>query len=311
MGVRRTRPSFWDRYGIVLITIVPVMVFVLVFFFLPVILTVAMAFTDMDHRFQWNWIGLDNFKMMFKDPVVPKVFKNTLFYVFATLLLFNVGAGLLIAIITCLMPPSIGDTFRLLWLLPRMTPPVVYYLLWLGITMPYPHGILNQILVDFLGMTEYKSVNWISRAPWEVVILANGFVGASFGMIIFSSSIRSIPLDIIRAAKVDGASTLRIIKDIIIPFIKWPVLFVTVYQTLSLLTSFEYILLLTDGGPGFYTTEVWALYVYHVALGGWTNRFGYGAALSLILVIVGLVLSFIYFRVFRFREMIIEPKIEV
>ena len=291
--------------------LLPVALFIAVFFFLPVGLTIAISFTNMDYRFQWNFIGFGNFVRMLKDPIVTKVLQNTIFYVFTTLLLFNVGFGLLVALITSFVPPAVGNFFRLIWLLPRMTPPVVCYLLWLGITNPYPYGLLNFFLVDVFGLKEFKDVNWISAQPWAVVILANGFVGASFGMVIFSSAIKSISIDIIRAAKVDGAGLFRITKDIIIPLIKWPVLFVTAYQTLSLLTSFEYILLLTNGGPGFYTTEVWALYVYHMALSGWTQEFGYGAALSLILVVIGIALSIAYFKIFRFKELLIEPKIEV
>ncbi len=296
----------------VILLIAPVLVFIIIFYFMPVFLTFAMAFTDMDYRFQWNFVGFVNFQRMIRDPLITKILFNTLFYVFTTLLCFNVGYGLLLAILTSLIPPRVGNVFRLLWLLPRLTPPVVYYLLWLGITSPYPYGLINFFLVDILGLEQYKDVYWIYAAPWAVVILANGFVGASFGMLIIGSAIKSIPIDVIRAAKVDGASLFRLIKDIMLPILKWPILFVTAYQTLSLLTSFEYILLLTDGGPGFYTTEVWALHVYHKALsafGGW--EFGYGAALSLVLVVLGLALSILYFKIFRFRELIFEPKVEV
>jgi inositol-phosphate transport system permease protein len=95
--------------------------------------------------------------------------------------------------------------------------------------------------------------------------------------------------------------------------IRWPLLFVTAYQTLSLLTSFETILLLTGGGPGFYTTEVWALHAYHTALSNYfgNTEFGYGSALAAVLVVIGIIASVIYLRVFRFNEMVSEPKVEV
>jgi inositol-phosphate transport system permease protein len=89
-------------------------------------------------------------------------------------------------------------------------------------------------------------------------------------------------------------------------------LFVVTYQTLSLLTSFEQILLLTDGGPGLYRTEVWALTAYHRALSNYFGnaQWGYGAAFAVILVLVGVVLASVYMRVFRFDELVAEPKIE-
>jgi inositol-phosphate transport system permease protein len=95
--------------------------------------------------------------------------------------------------------------------------------------------------------------------------------------------------------------------------IKWPILFVITYQTLSLLTSFEQILLLTDGGPGLYRTEVWALTAYHRALSNYfgNNQWGYGSAWAVILVIVGVFAAVIYMRVFRFDELVEEPKIDL
>jgi inositol-phosphate transport system permease protein len=94
--------------------------------------------------------------------------------------------------------------------------------------------------------------------------------------------------------------------------IKWPLLFVTTYQTLSLLTSFEQIMLLTDGGPGLYQTEVWSLTAYHRALTSYfgNTQWGYGAAWSVVLVIIGIVMAVIYLRVFKFRELVEEPKID-
>ena len=115
----------------------------------------------------------------------------------------------------------------------------------------------------------------------------------------------------IYASEVDGANRWQQIRHIILPQIKWPILFVSVYQTLSLLTSFEHILLSTEGGPGT-STEVWALSAYHSALDNyWGNlQYGYGAALALVLVVVGVIMSLIYLRFFRFHELVKPPRID-
>jgi inositol-phosphate transport system permease protein len=95
--------------------------------------------------------------------------------------------------------------------------------------------------------------------------------------------------------------------------LKWPIMFVTAYQTLSLLTSFEYILLLTDGGPGFYTTTVWSLHAYKLALSNYSGnvQFGLGAAMAAFLVLIGIVVSIFYLRIFNYRALVAEPKVEV
>ncbi len=289
----------------------PLTVLVFLFFFIPVVLTIFISMTDMSTASltHWHFIGLRNYAKLIKFRWTKILLKNTIFYVATTLALFNVGMALVLGIVTTLIPRKHGMAARALWLLPRITPSVVYVMMWKWIAADAPYGIVNQHIFKPLGL---PTKNWVMAAPWVLVILVNGYIGASFGMIIFTSAIESIPRDFIYASLVDGATTWQRIKHIILPMIRWPLLFVTTYQTLSLLTSFEQILLLTDGGPGRYGTEVWALNAYHRALANyWGNiQFGYGAMLAAVLVVIGIIMSYVYLRVFKFNELVVEPRIE-
>ncbi len=290
----------------------PAAILVTVFFFIPVIILFVISLTDLsssNFSEPLHFVWIENYARLFRDRFFPKILLNTVRYVILTLGFFNVGMALVLALLTTHINRRAGFFFRMIWLLPRITPSVVYILMWRRIAHQPPFGILNQFLVPLGVEPRY----WLFEQPWLFVILVNGFVGASFGMIIFTSAIESIPKDYIMAAKVDGASTWQVIRDIILPLIRWPLLFVTTYQSLSLLTSFEYILLLTEGGPGLYTTEVWALTAYKRALKTYFghNQWGYGAAWGFILVLIGLILSIVYLRVFRFNELVEEPKIDV
>ena len=295
----------------------PALVVIMVFFFIPLVMVFILSFTDLDMtnigRLKWwhpaNW-DLENYVKIFTNKFFSKILFNTLFYVFTTLTLFNVGMALLVALITTHINRRVGFAFRVLWLLPRITPVVVYIMMWKAMAGPLPMGIINSYILGPLGIGNGEYL--LNTHPWVFVILVNGFIGASFGMILFSSAIEAIPKDYTMASKVDGATTWQTIRYVILPMIKWPLLFVTTYQTLSLLTSFEQILLLTDGGPRLYQTEVWALTAYHRALTSYfgNTQWGYGAAWSVILVIIGIVMAVIYLRVFRFRELIQEPRID-
>ncbi len=290
----------------------PAGVLVMVFFFIPVIILFVISLTDLsssNFSDPLTFIGLENFVRLFRDKFFPKILGNTFKYVILTLGFFNVGLALVLALLTTHISRRAGFFFRVMWLLPRITPSVIYILMWRRIAHQPPFGIINQFLEPLGVEPQY----WLYKQPWLFVILVNGFIGASFGMIIFTSAIEAIPKDYLTAAKVDGASTWQTIRDIILPMIKWPLLFVTTYQTLSLLTSFEQILLLTEGGPGLFTTEVWALTAYKRALKTYFghNQWGYGAAWGFILVIIGITMSVIYLRVFRFNELVEEPKIDV
>ena len=255
----------------------------------------------------WIWT-LENFRRMLLLPETKQILLNTGFYVASTLLLFNIGFALVLAITTFYLPKGQAAIFRALWFLPRITPSVLYVLLWKWLT--WDTGFINAVVTNF-GVTPRNWMLDTAANAWVTVILINGFIGASMGMIIFSSAMTAIPKQMLYASEVDGANRWQQIRHIILPQIKWPILFVTVYQTLSLLTSFEQIFLSTDGGPGS-STEVWALSAYHNALENyWGNlQYGYGASLALVLVVVGVIMSLLYLRLFRFKELVKLPRIE-
>lgn len=294
------------RYGVPLLFVAPATILILLFFVIPVITTLVLSTTDLSTITfrQPKWVGAQNYRDLFTDPFLAKILLNTTRYVLLTLL-FNVGMGLALALLSTSIPTRYGNQVRALWLLPRILPSVVYVLILQGLTREAPFGLVSNLL----GVSR----NWITAEPWTVIILANGLVGASFGMLIFTSAIRAIPSDLFYAAAVDGATTAQTVRRVVLPMLRWPILFVTAYQTLSLLTSFEYILLLTQGGPGFYTTTVWALHAYQLALSNYFGnvQFALGAAMAALLVVIGVIVSLLYLRVFNFRELVSEPKVEV
>lgn len=292
-----------------LLFMAPATILVVAFFFIPVILILGMSLTNMSTTtgFQnWKWVGLENYARILRNPETRDSLVATLKYVSLTLIIFNVGLGLIIALLSTHVPRRAGFLFRTLWLLPRLTPSVVYIMMWRYMAAAKPYGILNQhLLVPLGGSGDYL----LPPNAWLFVIMVNGFIGASFGMIVFSSAIESIPRDYMMAAFVDGCSVWQRIRYVILPMLRWPLLFVTTYQTLSLLTSFEQILLLTDGAFG---TEVWALWAYHRALANYYGQFqwGFGAALAAVLVVIGIAMAVVYMRYFRFDQLLQEPKIE-
>jgi inositol-phosphate transport system permease protein len=222
--------------------------------------------------------------------------------------LFNTTYAMVLAISTHYMPDAPAGFFRSLWLLPRITPPVIYVLMWKWLA--WDTGFISMALAPF-GV---PPKNWLlDSAPnaWFFVILINGFVGASMGMLVFASALRAIPKSQFWASEVDGASRWQQIRYVILPQLRWPILFVTCYQTLSLLASFDLILLATDGGPGG-STEVWSLAAYHTALNNYAGNleYGYGAAMALLLVIIGIVAALAYLRIFNYRTLIAKPLIE-
>ncbi|MCP4363206.1 MAG: sugar ABC transporter permease, partial [Chloroflexi bacterium] len=228
--VMAQNPAFRNTLG-ALSFMSPATFLVIIFFLIPVVLMFTLSMTDLASKNfsdPWTFIGLENYRRMFSDTFFPKILGNTIFYVVMTLGFFNVGLALILALLTNHINRRASFFFRLMWLLPRITPSVVYIVMWQRFVQVPPYGIINQFL-GWFGV-EHQPY-WLTEIPWVFVILVNGFVGASFGMIIFTSAIEAIPKDLITAAKVDGASAWQIIRDITLPMLRWPMLFVTSYQT--------------------------------------------------------------------------------
>jgi inositol-phosphate transport system permease protein len=303
-GAARARRRQWANFAIFL---GPAILLTVVFFVIPVIIDIVVSFTDMGRSLRVTEFSTKQYQRIFAgDSGVTAAIGITFVYVLGTLALFNVSFGLILALVTTSINKASGAFFRGVWLLPRMSPSVLYILLWTWVINPSKYGLLNQILMAVFGLAQPLDPH--TDAPMTIIIIANGFIGASLGMVIFTSAIRGIPEHLFHAARVDGAGGLSIIRHITLPALRWPISFVTIFQALSLMVSFEYILLLTRGGP-FNATTVYALYVYRRAFEG--GQYAYGAALALFLIVIGIVVALVGWRLFDMQKLLQRPRIEV
>ncbi len=300
----KSRRRQWTNFVIFL---GPAILLTVIFFVIPVIIDIVVSFTDMGRSLRVTEFSTRQYQRIFAgDRSLTTSIGITFIYVLGTLALFNVSFGLILALVTTSISRASGAFFRGVWLLPRMSPSVLYILLWVWVINPSKAGLLNQVLMAVFGLSE--PLDPLTDAPVALIIIANGFIGASLGMVIFTSAIRGIPEHLFHAARVDGAGGLSIVRHITLPALRWPISFVTIFQTLSLMVSFEYILLLTRGGP-FNATTVYALYVYRRAFEA--GQYAYGAALALFLIVLGILVALTGWRFFDMQKLLQRPRIEV
>ena len=192
---------------------------------------------------------------------------------------------------------TISGIFKSLIMVPMITPAVVYSILWIWLLDASKEGVINQIYMRVTGSD--MPLNWIAKYPMQIVIAATVLTSLAFGAINFSSAIKSISENQFKAARIDGASEWEIIKSIILPNIRGHIQFIALWETLGLFTNYVTILLITNGGPGS-RTEVWALSAYHKAF---TNQqYGYGAAISMMLILVVMILMILINKVMQSRS---------
>ncbi len=315
--------GLYRRYLFLAFLLAPLLTMMAIFWISPMVLTVYLSFTDLTIRnlIKFNVkFTLENFlRIVIIDPYVSEVIRITLLYV-TSVLSINALYSLVISIVIAyyIQYETLSIFYRVSWLLPRITPGIIYALMWNWFIDP-KYGLLNDMLKSLGIPSSFLPSSWLLEKPHSQILMiaVNGYIGASFGMIVYTAAIKSIPTDLLRAAKVDGASDLQTVRYIIVPLLKWPLLFVTAWQTLSLLSSYEQILMLWgSGGGGGYAgiakaagVMVWALYSYSKAFAEY--EYGYAAALSLVLVIVGIVLIVLYFKIFGFERMMQPSRVEV
>ncbi|SDW44070.1 carbohydrate ABC transporter permease [Paenibacillus sp. CF384] len=286
--------------------IMPFALLVLVFFVLPAIATVGMAFTDLNASMKPHFIGLSNFKRIMTDYNLPQILGNTAVFAILTLVISLLFA-LVIAIATqyFLKGKVTAVIYRVLWLIPSIIPSVVYVTFWKFIFDPTEGGLINEFLQNMGIISE--PVSWFTKGAMAIVILATIVSTVSGGMILLSSAINSIPEDLYKAARVDGASEKSVILKIILPTLKWPLMYITISDLIGFVSSYFFIMLLTNGGPMRDTTTL-SLYAFQQAFN--LKYYGYGAAVSLIVVFISFVLTLLLIRLFDFDQMIKPSRIE-
>ena len=285
----------------------PAIALLAVFFLAPIIVNIVIAFTDMGANLRVGEFTLRNFeRIVQRDARIPMVLLTTLIYVTGHAVHFQYrprrASG----------DHVDGDPGQARQLLPRVVAAAAHVS---GGALCDPVDMDRR--PDVIGPAQSRSpahsalppLNLRNDFPLLLVILANGVVGASFAMVILTSSVRSIPAHLANAARVDGRpANGACSRHVVAPALSQPIRFITIYQALSLLTTYEYILLITGGGP-VYDSTPYALYIYRRAFDN--GAYAYGAALALGLMVIGIAFTLVQWRVTNMRDTFAAPKIEV
>lgn len=271
--------------------LLPSIAIMLVFFIYPILLTFFYSFTNLAltgaSAKELKFIGFDNYIRMFQDPTVKVSIWNTLIFLFGSAVIGQQVLGFIIALLMKhkkkMVRRVIGTIVLAGWVTPEIVCALCLY------SFFGDEGTLNSILT-FFGIPD---VAWLYTVPMVTIILANIWHGTAFSMLVFQAALDDVPSEIEEAAVVDGASKRQILMRIIIPVIKDTITTNMMLVTLQTLGVFGLIYAMTGGGPGTSTTTL-PIFMYNQAFVNY--QLGYGTAISLLLLIIGIVLSLFYIR---------------
>jgi raffinose/stachyose/melibiose transport system permease protein len=271
--------AVWHLY----LFLVPTFVFVLVFEYYPALSAIFHAFTDWNGAGVWRWTGLENFQQLVQDPAIRIATANML-VLLAWRVVRTLTIPLFFAELIFNFPGQRAQFwFRFLLIIPLVIPTVVESLVWRFFLGPPPIGVVNAVLAD-------AGLGWLQRG-WlgdaAVALYALMFTGFPWvmpvAMLIYYAGLQAIPDTILDAARIDGASTLRRILAVDVPLVAGQMKLLLILNIIGGIQDFAWILIITDGGPG-YATMVPALYMYDQAFR--SGQFGYGSAIGLVLFLV-------------------------
>ncbi|MFS0752608.1 carbohydrate ABC transporter permease [Oceanobacillus sp. 1P07AA] len=271
----------------IIIGLLPAFLIYAVFAIYPILQSFYYSLMEWDGFTDMTFIGLDNFRNLFEDPLFWNSVKNNLYVVFASVL-GQVPIALFFALLLNRKIKGV-KFFRAVGFLPVVLSTVVISLTW-SLIYNSQNGMLNEFLRT-VGLG-FMAQNWLGDTKWVMiavlVTVVWQFVGLYF--IIFLAALQNVPTEVLEAAKMDGASEWTTTFKITIPMI-WDTIIVAVILCISgSLKTFDLIYVMTNGGPA-HSSDVMALYMFHETFNN--LQYGYGSAVSVFIFFFSLILIFI------------------
>jgi multiple sugar transport system permease protein len=246
----------------------------------------AQAISENTHSF----IGFDNYKSIFADPLLKESFFNTLIYTVGCLV-FQFSIGFLLALFFSKKFPLVKPIRGLVvisWMLPVTVTALIFKFMF-----SEGNGIINQILINLHFIQQ--PVSWLTNAGtamWSLII-ANSWIGIPFNMLLLTTGLNNIPGDILEAASIDGANGMQKFFRITVPMLKPTMMSVLVLGFVYTFKVFDLVFVMTNGGP-VDSTQVLSTYSYKLSFSYF--RFGEGAAAANVLFFCLFVVALIYLK---------------
>jgi raffinose/stachyose/melibiose transport system permease protein len=239
-----------------------------------------------------NFVGMDNYVSLTKDPIFIKALGHNLLWVVLSLILMVIPTLVLAVLISKVKR---GKTFfRAAFYLPSVLSLAVVGVLWSKIYDP-TMGPIN-ILLRSVGLDSIAR-NWLGEPLFVIPALVLASTWAFYGlyMILFLAGLQSIDPQVYEAADIDGAGPIRKFWYITVPSLRNTMNVVISMVIIHALKGFALIWIMTQGGP-FYMSEVVSTLVYKTAFS--MNQVSYAAAQSVVLgiIIIIFTIAFNYYR---------------
>jgi multiple sugar transport system permease protein len=286
-GVRRGPRAGEGRWA--LLFLAPTLVGLALLSAGPIIAAFGISLTSWDLLTAPDFVGLDNFFALFRDPRFLVALRNTSFYTFISVPVgMLLSLGLAIALNQALRGIAL---IRTGYFLPVVTSATAVGLVWAWIYSPVD-GILNQ----FIGLFGLPAQKWVSDPFWAMpaIIVMSVWQGLGTSVIVFLAGLQAIPQEYYDAASVDGAGRWSRFRRVTLPLLTPSIFFNGILALIAAFQVFDQVYVLARPGK---PTQATITLIYFIYENGFKNfKMGYAAAASWILFLIVAALSILYFR---------------
>ncbi|WP_434748492.1 carbohydrate ABC transporter permease [Paenibacillus amylolyticus] len=285
--------SVFSNKGTIAVFVLPTLILFCGIVLIPIFVSSYYSLLDWNGVGKGAFIGLDNYVEMFKDTRVINSIKNSLLFAGASVFI-QLPISLVLALILASNVKGEGF-YRTVYFIPVLISTVVIAQLWSKIYNA-DYGLLN-VLLQNIGLASWAQ-DWLGQ---KQTALTASFIPTlwqymGYHMLLMYAGAKSVSQDVLEAARIDGASRMRVAWSIMIPLMK-PILKVClVFSVIGAFKVFDLIYVLTGGGP-FYSTEVPSTLMYATIFD--TFRYGYGSAISVFIIVECLVCTILINSLFK------------
>jgi raffinose/stachyose/melibiose transport system permease protein len=276
------------------IFVVPAALIYLFSVFIPILWSFGYSLFKGMPGINFTFFGLENYVKMWNDHIFINSFLVNLAYV-AIVVIGQVGFGLLLSLLFMFGLARYKTVVRTLVFFPVVLPVVAVAQLFSKMFEITPNnGLVNSLLV-LLGLNNLVQP-WLGQTSTALYVLCSMDIWTAMGFyaIIFYAGLMDIPIELIEAARIDGATGIRLTRSIILPLLLPITVTCLVFSFTGTLKVFESALALTRGGPGT-ATKMLSMYMYDSAF--LHSQYGYGSAIAVFILAECIVVSFILTKV--------------
>lgn len=293
------RLQSWIKQSRGYLFIAPAVIFLLVVMVYPLANVFVTSFTQIDTRERTQeYVGLDNYAALLDDSILWNSVRNTVIFTAASVVLHLLIGGVLALLLNeQWLSAEVRNFTRGVLILPWLFSTAASALIW-GL-LYHPFGTLNYLLmssglasepVEFLGDRALALMSLVLVNVWKTF---------PFYMVMILGGLQSIPVELYEVSRVDGAGRLQRFRHITLPMMRPVILAISTIDIITTFGHFDLVKLMTFGGP-IRSTETIAYYVWQT--GFRDVNFGYGAAISVMMVVVLSIGVLVYLRMFTARE---------